>query len=126
MHWWPGRPYPAAPQNEAQLRLFLQLTEGLSLPRSLSATGGLLLGRAYDFDLTRPGIGLFGGLPYAAARPGKAHAREVLSRPVGERIWFAGEALAGGLKQTAGGARLSGEAVAGKVALWLSHQDDAA
>lgn len=63
---------------------------------------------------------------YAAARPGKAHAREILSRPVGERIWFAGEALAGGLKQTAGGARLSGEAVAGKVALWLSHQDDAA
>ncbi len=63
---------------------------------------------------------------YAAARPGKAHAREVLARPVGERIWFAGEALAGGLKQTAGGARLSGEAVAGKVALWLAHQDDAA
>ena len=62
---------------------------------------------------------------YAAARPGKAQAREVLSRPVGERIWFAGEALAGGLKQTAGGARLSGEAVAGKVGLWLSHQDDA-
>ena len=63
---------------------------------------------------------------YAAARPGKAHAREVLSDPVGERIWFAGEALAGGLKQTAAGARLSGDAVAGKVALWLSHQDDAA
>ena len=63
---------------------------------------------------------------YAAARPGKAHAREILSRPVGERIWFAGEALAGGLTQTAAGARLSGEAVAGKVALWLSHQDDAA
>lgn len=63
---------------------------------------------------------------YAAARPGKAQAREVLARPVGERIWFAGEALAGGLKQTAGGARLSGEAVAGKVALWLAHKDDAA
>ena len=63
---------------------------------------------------------------YAAARPGKAYAREVLSDPVGERIWFAGEALAGGLKQTAAGARLSGEAVAGKVALWLSHQDDPA
>jgi monoamine oxidase len=60
---------------------------------------------------------------YAAARPGKAHAREVLKDPVGERIWFAGEALAGGLKQTAAGARLSGEAVAGQVALWLSHQD---
>ena len=37
---------------------------------------------------------------YAAARPGKAHAREVLRDPVGDRIWFAGEALAGGLKQT--------------------------
>jgi monoamine oxidase len=63
---------------------------------------------------------------YAAARPGKAHARDVLSQPVGERIWFAGEALAGGLKQTAAGARLSGEAVAGRVALWLSHHDDPA
>lgn len=57
---------------------------------------------------------------YAAARPGKAHAREVLRDPVGERIWFAGEALAGGLKQTAAGARLSGEAAAGKVATLLS------
>lgn len=59
---------------------------------------------------------------YAAARPGKAHARAVLAEPVGERIWFAGEALAGGLKQTAAGARLSGDAVAGKVALQLSHR----
>ncbi|MBN8631697.1 MAG: FAD-dependent oxidoreductase [Rhodobacterales bacterium] len=60
---------------------------------------------------------------YSAARPGKAHAREVLSEPVGERIWFAGEALAGGLKQTAGGARLSGEAVAGAVISRLARQD---
>ena len=60
---------------------------------------------------------------YAAARPGKAHAREVLKQPVGDRIWFAGEALAGGLKQTAGGARLSGEAVAAEVALRLARQD---
>ena len=49
---------------------------------------------------------------YAAARPGKAAARHVLAEPVGERIWFAGEALAGPLAQTCGGARLSGEAVA--------------
>ncbi|MBL9073180.1 NAD(P)/FAD-dependent oxidoreductase [Tabrizicola sp.] len=60
---------------------------------------------------------------YAAARPGKAHARSVLSDPVGERIWFAGEALAGGLKQTAGGARLSGEAVAAGVISRLARQD---
>ncbi|MCG6857285.1 MAG: FAD-dependent oxidoreductase [Salaquimonas sp.] len=49
---------------------------------------------------------------YAAARPGFAGARDVLSKPVGDRIWFAGEALAGPLMQTCGGARLSGEAVA--------------
>lgn len=60
---------------------------------------------------------------YAAARPGKAHARAVLKDPVGDRIWFAGEALAGGLKQTAGGARLSGEAVAAEVSLRLARQD---
>jgi monoamine oxidase len=59
---------------------------------------------------------------YAAARPGKAQAREVLSDPVAERIWFAGEALAGRLKQTAAGARLSGEAVAENIALWHAHR----
>ncbi len=53
---------------------------------------------------------------YAVAAPGAAGARSVLAEPVGERIWFAGEALAGGLMQTAGGARLSGEAAARAVA----------
>jgi monoamine oxidase len=57
---------------------------------------------------------------YAVAAPGRAAAREVLAEPVGDRIWFAGEALAGGLKQTAAGARLSGEAAAGQVALRLA------
>jgi len=53
---------------------------------------------------------------YASARPGRAGARQVLAEPVGERIWFAGEALASGLIQTAAGARLSGEAVGRRVA----------
>ncbi|MCB1452045.1 MAG: FAD-dependent oxidoreductase [Rhizobiaceae bacterium] len=57
---------------------------------------------------------------YAAARPGKAGARETLMQPVGERIYFAGEALAGSLIQTCGGARLSGEAVARQVIAALS------
>ena len=52
---------------------------------------------------------------YAAARPGKSSARRTLMEPVGERIWFAGEHLAGPLIQTCGGARLSGEAVAREV-----------
>ncbi|WP_127521822.1 NAD(P)/FAD-dependent oxidoreductase [Mesorhizobium sp. Z1-4] len=57
---------------------------------------------------------------YAAARPGKAGARETLMQPVGECIYFAGEALAGSLIQTCGGARLSGEAVARQVIAALS------
>ncbi len=56
---------------------------------------------------------------YAAARPGRAGARAALARPVGDRIWFAGEALAGPLMQTAGGARLSGEAAARAVSVLL-------
>ena len=52
---------------------------------------------------------------YAAARPGCATARKTLMEPVGNRIFFAGEALGGSLVQTCGGARLSGEATALKV-----------
>jgi monoamine oxidase len=49
---------------------------------------------------------------YSAALPGKAGARAALARPLADRIYFAGEALAGPLAQTVGGAILSGEAVA--------------
>ncbi len=52
---------------------------------------------------------------YAAARPGRARARQTLMQPVADRIFFAGEHLAGPLIQTCGGARLSGEAVARQV-----------
>jgi alanine racemase len=60
---------PAHPLNAEQLDTFLRMTEGTGLPRSLAATGGILLGPQYHFDLTRPGIGLYGGLPFAQARP---------------------------------------------------------
>ncbi|BCH22200.1 flavin monoamine oxidase family protein [Mesorhizobium sp. L-8-3] len=59
---------------------------------------------------------------YAAARPGQAGARKVLAEPVAERIWFAGEHLAGPLIQTCGGARLSGEAVALQVIARLASR----
>ncbi|GLS87226.1 alanine racemase [Cypionkella aquatica] len=55
--------------NETQLATFLAMTNGTGVPRSLAATGGILLGPKYHFDLTRPGVGLFGGRPYEAARP---------------------------------------------------------
>ena len=51
-------------ENKKQLNKFLQMTSGLNIPRSLSATAGILLGDNYHFDLTRPGIGLYGGFPF--------------------------------------------------------------
>lgn len=55
--------------NEAQLEMFHAMTDGTGVPRSLAATGGIMLGPKYHFDLTRPGIGLYGGSPYEAALP---------------------------------------------------------
>ncbi|MGB8819058.1 MAG: NAD(P)/FAD-dependent oxidoreductase [Rhizobiaceae bacterium] len=53
---------------------------------------------------------------YAAARPGRASARNVLAQAIDGRIWFAGEALGGPLIQTCAGARLSGESAANAIA----------
>ena len=60
---------PDHPMNDAQLQQFHAMTDGTGLPRSLAATAGILLGPRYHFDLTRPGIGLYGGFPYEAALP---------------------------------------------------------
>ncbi|MFP4240096.1 MAG: alanine racemase [Rhodosalinus sp.] len=57
------------PMNARQLATFRQMTDGIEAPRSLGATGGVLMDPAYHFDLTRPGIGVYGGLPFAEARP---------------------------------------------------------
>ena len=46
------------------------MTDGLGVPRSLSLPpAASFLGPDYHFDLTRPGIGLYGGLPFADAQP---------------------------------------------------------
>ncbi|MGJ8589699.1 MAG: alanine racemase [Yoonia sp.] len=60
---------PDHPMNPYQLDQFKKMTDGITAPRSLAATGGILLGPEYHFDLTRPGIGLYGGLPFEKATP---------------------------------------------------------
>ena len=60
---------PDHAMNALQLANFHAMTDGTGLPRSLAATGGILLGPAYHFDLTRPGIGLYGCKPYEGAAP---------------------------------------------------------
>ncbi len=52
---------------------------------------------------------------YASARPGAYRMRSVLRRPVGERIWFAGEACSSDEWATVGGAHKSGVDTAGQV-----------
>jgi alanine racemase len=60
---------PGHEMNAAQLAEFHAMTDGIDVPRSLSATGGLLLGPEFHFDLTRHGIGLYGGRPFEDATP---------------------------------------------------------
>jgi alanine racemase len=60
---------PDHPMNARQLQRFAQMTADCGCPRSLAATGGILLGPDFAFDLTRPGIGLYGGEPFAGAQP---------------------------------------------------------
>ena len=59
---------PDHDMNARQLSAFTEMTSGVNVPRSLAATGGILLGNDYHFDLTRPGVGLYGGAPFADAR----------------------------------------------------------
>ncbi|WP_306151074.1 alanine racemase [Roseovarius sp. MMSF_3281] len=60
---------PDHPMNAQQLGAFRAMTAETGVPLSLANTGGILMGPDYHFDLARPGIGLYGGLPFADARP---------------------------------------------------------
>ncbi|MFT6064003.1 MAG: alanine racemase, partial [Paracoccaceae bacterium] len=58
---------------------------------SLAATGGTLLGDQFHFDLVRPGVGLYGGAPFAAARPVvtlEAPLIQVRKVPAGETVGY--------------------------------------
>ncbi len=60
---------PDHAMNNRQRASFEEMTQGIDVPRSLAATGGILLGREFHYDLTRPGVGLYGGLPFVDAMP---------------------------------------------------------
>ncbi len=60
---------PDHPMNAQQLAAFQAMTDGINAPRSLAATGGMLLGSDYHFDMCRPGVGLYGGAPFTDAAP---------------------------------------------------------
>lgn len=58
---------------------------------------------------------------YSIVTPGHLAARQALRIPVGERVWLAGEASAGGGAMTVGGASLEGERAAREVVLRLQR-----
>jgi alanine racemase len=51
-------------QNARQLEVFLEATAQIpARRRSIANSAGIQLGRAYHFDLTRPGLAVYGGVP---------------------------------------------------------------
>jgi alanine racemase len=62
--------------NAIQLDRFRQVRARVAAPRySLANSAGICLGADYGFDLTRPGLALYGGLPSEIAAP---HIRQVV------------------------------------------------
>jgi alanine racemase len=78
------------PMNEMQRRAFVELATRVPARRlSLANSAGICLGADYAFDLTRPGIALYGGVPRAEAaghirQVARLEARIIQRRRVGE------------------------------------------
>jgi alanine racemase len=65
-------------QNAAQLALFAEIARSVPAKRrSLANSAGIALGQDYAFDLTRPGLALYGGVP----RPELAEALRQVAYP---------------------------------------------
>ena len=65
---------PQSPQNARQLKAFQDIALP-NVPRSLANSAGIYLGKDYHFQLTRPGLALYGGTPHPAAQ---GHMRQVV------------------------------------------------
>ena len=92
---------PDNPENQKQKKRFDAMLEALpGIPASLAATGGILLGREYCYQLTRPGIGLYGVSPVPDAKTPlmpvlSLHARILQTREAksGETVGYNGTAV---------------------------------
>ncbi|HEX5934550.1 MAG TPA: alanine racemase [Pseudorhizobium sp.] len=76
---------PSAPSNKAQLECFQKVSTAFEgIEASFSASAGIFLGPDYHFDLTRPGIALYGGEAVTGMKPlrpvAKAEARIIQIR----------------------------------------------
>jgi alanine racemase len=87
---------PIHMKNAVQRKRFVEIAARFPDARkSLAASGGVLLGRDYTFDLTRPGIGLYGGGALDDGNPSlsvvatlEAPILQVFDLPPGETVGY--------------------------------------
>ena len=80
------------PLNARQLERFRAAAAAIKADRySLANSAGILLGRDYAFDLVRPGLGLYGGVPRPEARGSIRQVAQLEAQVVQRRTIRAGE-----------------------------------
>lgn len=95
---------PEHPMNGAQLERFRHiLTQLPNAPASLANSGGVMLGDAYHFDMTRVGIMLYGGAATARAEDALAPVAALRAPLLQIRQISAGETVGYGATFTASG-----------------------
>jgi alanine racemase len=81
-------------QNDDQRRRFVALSERTAARRlSLANSAGIALGRDYAFDLTRPGIALYGGVPRSELSEAIAQVARPEAQILQRRVVPAGETV---------------------------------
>lgn len=78
--------------NATQLRAFQNLTAHAKR-RSLANSAGICLGSGYTFDLTRPGLALYGGIPRAEAVGSIKSVAHIEAQVIQRRTVRAGETV---------------------------------
>lgn len=81
-----------SPMNARQLERFREVAAAVPARRySLANSGGICLGRDYSFDLVRPGLSLYGGIPRPEAQGNISQVARVEAEIVQRRTIRAGE-----------------------------------
>ena len=90
------------PLNGAQLELFSDVATAIAARRySLANSAGICLGPDYSFDLVRPGLALYGGIPRSEAIDQIRQVARVEAQIVQRRLIRAGESCGYGATFTA-------------------------
>jgi alanine racemase len=90
------------PLNEMQLERFRAVTSVVPAKRySFANSAGICLGREYSFDLVRPGLSLYGGVPRAEAEGNIRQVARVEAQVVQRRTIPEGESCGYGATFTA-------------------------